>query len=76
MEGLYSKWPRIDKELILKYHKGSSPLPAVLVHRCRKLSLKKARLLPKKNLNGGSIFLAKTIYIELQRHDIPEQEIR
>ena len=22
MEGLYSKWPRIDKELILKYHKG------------------------------------------------------
>ena len=22
MEGLYSKWPRIDKELILKYHEG------------------------------------------------------
>jgi DNA polymerase-3 subunit alpha len=22
IEGLYSKWPRVDKELILKYHKG------------------------------------------------------
>ena len=21
-KGLYSKWPRIDKELILKHHKG------------------------------------------------------
>ena len=22
MEGLYGKYPRIDKELVLKYHKG------------------------------------------------------
>ena len=22
IEGLYSKWPRIDKDLVLKYHKG------------------------------------------------------
>src|SRR3546814_11253498 len=22
IEGLYSKWPRIDKELLLQYHKG------------------------------------------------------
>ena len=30
MEGLYGKYPRIDKELILKYHEGLIALPAAL----------------------------------------------
>ena len=61
MEGLYSKWPRIDKELILKYHEGLIATTCCIGASVPQTILKKVKMQPRKNLNGGLIFLVKII---------------
>ena len=74
IEGLYGKYPRIDKELILKYHKG-----LIATTCCIGASVPKAIL--KKGEQAGEEFkwwldlFGEDYYVELQRHDIPEQNI-
>jgi len=73
MEGLYSKWPRIDKELKLKYHKGLIATTCCIGASVPQSILKKGERKPKQNSNGGLTFLAKITISSCKRHDIPEQ---
>ena len=73
MEGMYSKWPRIDKELILQYHEG-----LIATTCCIGASVPQAIL--RDGEEAGEIefkwwleLFGEDYYIELQRHDIPEQ---
>lgn len=75
MEGLYGKYPRIDKELILKYHKGLIATTCCLAAEVPRLILKKGAAEAEKAFKWWLDLFGEDYYIELQRHDIPEQAI-
>jgi DNA polymerase-3 subunit alpha len=68
IDGLYGKFPRIDKELVEKYHEGliatSCCLGAEIPQAILKGDLEKAETLVKWWLN----LFGEDFYIELQRH--------
>ncbi len=74
IEGIYSKYPRIDKELIEKYHEGliattcciGAHVPQAILH----LGEEKA----EKEFKWWLDMFGDNYFIELQRHSIPEQE--
>ncbi|HVZ26116.1 MAG TPA: DNA polymerase III subunit alpha, partial [Sediminibacterium sp.] len=74
IEGMYSKYPRIDKELILQYHEGliattcciGAYVPQTILHE----SPEKAETEFKWWLD----LFGEDYYIELQRHHLPEQD--
>ena len=77
IEGFYSKYPRIDKELILQYHEGliattcclgASVPQAILRAGDGDLSAAEAEFKWWLDLFG------EDYYVELQRHGIPEQD--
>ena len=59
MEGLYGKYPRIDKELVLQYHKGLIATTCCLGASDRGSSCAKEKKKEKKNSAGGWIFSEK-----------------
>ena len=75
MEGLYSKWPRIDKELILKYHEGLIATTCCIGASVPQAILKKGEEEAEKEFRWWLDLFGEDYYIELQRHEIPEQEI-
>ncbi|MCD8741706.1 DNA polymerase III subunit alpha [Mucilaginibacter roseus] len=75
MEGLYSKWPRIDKELILKYHKGLIATSCCIGASVPQEILKNGEEAGERELKWWLDLFGEDYYIELQRHNIPEQEI-
>ncbi len=75
MEGLYSKWPRIDKELILKYHEGLIATTCCLGASVPQMILKKGEAEAETEFKWWLDLFGEDYYIELQRHDIPEQLI-
>lgn len=60
-EGLYSKYPRIDKELVEKYHEGLIATTCCLGAMVPQAILKKVKTMQKKNSNGGLICLEMII---------------
>jgi DNA polymerase-3 subunit alpha len=74
MEGLYSKWPRIDKELILQYHEGLIATTCCLGASVPQAILKDGEEAAEKEFKWWLDLFGEDYYIELQRHDIPEQE--
>lgn len=72
-EGLYSKYPRIDKELILKYHEGLIATTCCIGASVPKVILKKGEEEGEKEFKWWLDLFGDDYYIELQRHDIPEQ---
>ncbi len=68
MEGMYSKWPRIDKSLVEKYHEGliattcciGAEVPQAILHESEEEA-------EKKFLWWLNIF-GEDYYVELQRH--------
>jgi len=74
MEGLYSKWPRIDKELVLKYHEG-----LIATTCCIGAEVPQA-ILNEGEAKGEEVFkwwldlFGDDYYIELQRHGMAEQD--
>ena len=75
MEGLYGKYPRIDKELILKYHKGLIATTCCLAAEVPRTILKHGEAAAEKVFKWWLDLFGDDYYIELQRHDIPEQKI-
>jgi DNA polymerase-3 subunit alpha len=75
MEGLYSKWPRIDKELILKHHKGLIATSCCIGASVPQAILKKSEAEAEQEFKWWLDLFGEDYYIELQRHDIPEQTI-
>jgi DNA polymerase-3 subunit alpha len=74
IEGLYSKYPRIDKELIVKYHEGliattcclGAEVPQAIMHK----SVEEAE---KLFLWWLDLF-GEDYYVELQNHQLEEQK--
>lgn len=75
MEGLYSKWPRIDKSLIEKYHKGLIATSCCIGAEVPQLILHKGEDEAEKALKWWLDLFGEDYYIELQRHNMEEQEI-
>jgi len=73
-EGMYSKYPRIDKELILKYHKGLIATTCCLGAEVPKTIMKKGAEEGEKVFKWWYDIFGEDYYIELQRHSILEQE--
>jgi len=69
-EGLYSKWPRIDKELILKYHEG------LIATSCCIGALVPQTILHKTEEDAEAEFkwwldiFGEDYYLEIQRHNL------
>ncbi|MDO3625964.1 DNA polymerase III subunit alpha [Mucilaginibacter sp. BT774] len=75
MEGLYSKWPRIDKELIVKYHKGLIATTCCIGASVPQAILREGEQRAEEEFKWWLDLFGEDYYIELQRHDIPEQNI-
>lgn len=73
IEGFYSKYPRIDKQLILQYHKGLIATTCCLAASVPRTILRKGEEEGEKEFKWWLDIFGEDYYIELQRHDIPEQ---
>ena len=74
MEGLYSKWPRIDKELVLKHYKGLIATTCCIGASVPQAILRKSEEEAEAEFKWWLDLFGEDYYIELQRHDIPEQQ--
>ncbi|MDJ1497989.1 DNA polymerase III subunit alpha [Cytophagaceae bacterium DM2B3-1] len=74
MEGLYSKWPRIDKEILLKYHTGliattcciGAEVPQAILHQNEEIA--------EQKFKWWLDLFGEDYYVELQRHKLDDQE--
>ena len=73
IEGMYSKYPRIDKELVLKYHEGLIATTCCLGALVPQAILKKAEADAEKEFQWWLNLFGEDYYVELQRHGLPEQ---
>lgn len=73
MEGMYGKYPRIDKELVLKYHKGLIATTCCLAAEVPRAIIRKGEAEAESVFKWWLDLFGEDYYIELQRHDIPEQ---
>ncbi|MCB9046609.1 MAG: DNA polymerase III subunit alpha [Chitinophagales bacterium] len=73
MEGLYGKYPRIDKELILKYHEGLIATTCCLAAEVPRTILRKGEEEAEKVFKWWLDLFGDDYYVELQRHEIPDQ---
>jgi DNA polymerase-3 subunit alpha len=74
MEGLYSKYPRIDKELILKYHEGLIATTCCLAAEVPRTILRKGEEEGERVFKWWYDLFGDDYYIELQRHAIGDQD--
>ncbi|NNF22412.1 MAG: DNA polymerase III subunit alpha [Saprospiraceae bacterium] len=74
IEGMYSKWPRIDKELVEKYHEGLIATSCCLAAEIPQAILTKGEEAAEKLLKWWLNLFGEDFYIELQRHDLEEQK--
>lgn len=74
IEGMYSKWPRIDKELVLKYHKGLIATTCCLGAEVPQAILKFGEEEAEKAFKWWLDIFGEDYYVELQRHKLPEQD--
>ncbi len=73
MEGLYSKWPRIDKELILKYHQGLIATTCCLGAEIPQAIMNKGEEEAEELFKWWLDLFGEDYYVELQRHELEEQ---
>ncbi len=74
IEGMYSKYPRIDKELIHKYHEGLIATTCCLGALVPQTILKKGEEEGENEFKWWLNIFQQDYYVELQRHGIPDQE--
>ena len=74
IEGMYSKYPRIDKTLIHKYHEGLIATTCCLGALVPQTILKKGEAEGENEFKWWLNIFQEDYYVELQRHGIPEQE--
>ncbi len=75
IEGMYSKYPRIDKELILKYHEGLIATTCCIGAYVPQTILHKDEAAAEKEFKWWLDLFGEDYFIEIQRHQIKEQEI-
>jgi len=74
-EGLYSKYPRIDKELIEKYHEGLIATTCCIGAYVPQTILHDGEEKAEKEFKWWLDIFGDDYIIELQRHNLKEQEI-
>lgn len=74
MEGLYGKYPRIDKELILQYHEGLIATTCCIGAMVPKAILNKGEAEAETEFKWWLDLFGEDYYIEIQRHGMKEQE--
>ena len=75
MEGLYSKYPRVTKALIEKYKEGLIATTCCIGASVPKVILKNGEEEGEKEFQWWLERFGEDYYIEIQRHEIPEQNI-
>jgi DNA polymerase-3 subunit alpha len=74
IEGLYGKYPRIDKELILQYHEGLIATTCCLGAMVPQTILKKGEEAAEKEFKWWLGIFGEDYYVELQRHGLADQD--
>jgi DNA polymerase-3 subunit alpha len=74
IEGLYGKYPRIDKELILQYHQGLIATTCCIGAMVPQAILRKGEAEAKKEFEWWLDLFGEDYYIEIQRHHMQEQD--
>src|SRR5882672_2457085 len=74
IEGMYSKYPRIDKELILRHHKGLIATTCCLGAMVPQAILKKGEEEGENEFKWWLNVFQEDYYVELQRHGLAEQD--
>ncbi len=74
-EGMYSKYARIDKEILLQYTEGLIATTCCLGAAVPQAILKHGAEAGEKEFKWWLDIFGKDYYVELQRHGIPEQEL-
>lgn len=74
IEGLYGKYPRIDKELILQYSEGLIATTCCIGAMVPQAILKRDEEAARKEFEWWLDIFGADYYIELQRHHMPEQD--
>ncbi|NCI50079.1 DNA polymerase III subunit alpha [Sediminibacterium roseum] len=75
IEGMYSKYPRIDKELIEKYHEGLIATTCCIGAYVPQTILHDGEEKAEAEFKWWLDLFGEDYYIEIQRHNIKEQEI-
>ncbi|HEX5625816.1 MAG TPA: DNA polymerase III subunit alpha [Saprospiraceae bacterium] len=68
IEGLYGKFPRIDKELLLKYHEGLIATSCCVGAEIPQAIVKGDLALAEQRLKWWMELMGEDFYIEIQRH--------
>ena len=74
IEGMYSKYPRIDKELIHKYHEGLIATTCCLGALVPQTIMRKGEAEGENEFKWWLNIFQDDYYVELQRHGMEEQE--
>ncbi|MCX6352858.1 MAG: DNA polymerase III subunit alpha [Bacteroidetes bacterium] len=74
IEGMYSKYPRIDKELIAQYREGLIATTCCIGAHVPQMILKADAAVAEAEFKWWLDMFGEDYYIELQRHNIPEQD--
>ena len=74
IEGMYSKYPRIDKTLIHKYHQGLIATTCCLGALVPQTILKKGEAEGENEFKWWLNIFQEDYYVELQRHGMAEQD--
>ncbi|MHA4845712.1 DNA polymerase III subunit alpha [Flavitalea antarctica] len=75
IEGMYSKYPRIDKELIEQYHEGLIATTCCIGAHVPQAILKEGEEKAEKEFKWWLDIFGEDFFIELQRHNMKEQEL-
>ena len=74
IEGMYGKYPRIDKSLVLQYHEGLIATTCCLGASVPQAILKKSEEEAEKEFKWWFDLFGEDFYVELQRHGIADQD--
>ncbi len=75
IEGMYSKYPRIDKELIEQYHEGLIATTCCIGAYVPQTILHEGEDKAEKEFKWWLDIFGEDYYIEVQRHNIKEQQL-
>ncbi len=73
MDGLYSKWPRIDKEILLKYHTGLIATTCCIGAEVPQAILHQGEAVAEEKFKWWLDLFGEDYYVELQRHKLDDQ---
>ncbi|MBS1640113.1 MAG: DNA polymerase III subunit alpha [Bacteroidetes bacterium] len=73
IEGMYSKYPRVDKALIEKYHEGLIATTCCLGAYVPQIILNESEAAAEKEFKWWLNLFGDDYYVEIQRHNLKEQ---